>query len=260
MLYSKSVLWVTILRGTALHSSDDQTAQPADQYLLRAVAEELKLPLMRIARLAELSHLIKDSDQLGEQLQSIESNSELGILLVESYLMGLVLSDSQQSLDLEPVSIGSVLNDIAHQLGPIARQHNLDLEVQVDGRHQLVMANYRGLSAALLSVGSTLLTAHPTEVDKRPDPMVLAAYNYRGNLLTGVYGEQPTIKGAWQRGTGLYGRARKPLLPLNSTNGAGLFVADTIFRAMSSRLRPAQHHNKAGLAANLIFSQQLQLV
>lgn len=242
-----------------MQSFDSQTTFSADQFLLRAVAEELKLPLTRIARLAELSYLVNDPEAITAQLRAIEHNSDVAMRLVESYLIGLQLANTQQPLDLEPISIGSILNDTAHQLSGIAGEYGVDMEVLIHGRQRLVMGNLKGVAAAFLNMGSTLIASQPQA--SRRSTITLASYPYRSEMVAGIYGDQALISPKiWERGLDLYGKARQPIQSLNATNGAGLFVADTIFRAMSSRLRPSHHRKQGGLAASLTLSNQLQLV
>ncbi len=242
-----------------MQSSDSQTAFLADQFLLKAIAEELKLPLTRIARLAELGYLLKDPQAIDGQLRAIEHNSDVAMRLVESYLIGLQLASTQQVLDLEPLSIGSVLNDTAHQLSGIAAEYGVDIEILIHGKQRLIMGNLKGIKAAFLNIGSTLIATQP-QTDHRSS-IVLASYPYGSEMVAGIYGDQSLISPKiWERGLGLYGRARQPIQSLSATNGAGLFVADTIFRAMSTRLRPSHHQRKSGLAANLSLSRQLRLV
>ena len=242
-----------------MQSFDTQTGLPADQFLLRAIAEELKLPLNRIARSAELGDLLKDEEDISNHLKLIETDTKVAMQLVEGYLIGLQLSDTQQILDLEPVSVGSILNDTAHQLSGLAAEHGLDMEIYIHGRQRLVMANAKALSTAFLNVGSTLIAMQPASPKRQV--LTLVSYPRGANMIAGVYGNQtPISKQDWQRGQELYGRARQAIKTLNATNGAGLFVADTIFKAMASKLRPSHHRQQQGLAASLSLSQQLQLV
>lgn len=242
-----------------MQAFDTKTASCADQFLLKAIAEELRLPLNRITRLAELGYLLKDENALANHLKAIEHNSNLAMQLVEGYLIGLQLAGSQQNLDLEPVSVGSVLNDAAHQLSGIAGEYGIDLEILIHGRQRLIMGNPRALRAAFLNIGSTLIASQPR--NSGHSSVTLASYPQGALMIAGVYGNQSIVtRREWRRAQGLYGRARQPMKSLSATNGAGLFVADTIFRAMASELRPSHHRKQHGLAASLSLSQQLQLM
>lgn len=242
-----------------MHSLANQKDFGVDRNLLKAVAEELKMPLTRIARLTELGLMEADHQKIQDYLRIVEHNTDIAMQLLESYLIGLSLVDSKQLLDLSPVSIGSVLNDTAHKLSGMANDYNVDIEVMIYGRQRLVMANARGLRAAFLNLGSTLIVSQPQSRKKRS--IRLESHPRENAMMAGVYGNQNYIvKKTWERAQKLYGQARQPLQELSATSGAGLFVADAILRAMSSQIRPAKYRNQNGLAVRLSLSQQLQLV
>src|SRR5262249_21000540 len=105
----------------------------ADERLLRALAEQLKLPFLQIARQAELY------SQEHPELNSIMSIAGLSLRFIDGFLLSV--EANQQALPLEPVSVSSILYDAAHVLEPTARQHNCELEIQVNGKYGPVMAN-----------------------------------------------------------------------------------------------------------------------
>ena len=77
--------------------------------LLQALAEQLKSPLLQIAYHAEAAQ--------PDAFTEIRTASDRALRLLDSYL----LSINQQQLELEPVSVSSVLYDVAHALYPLAR-------------------------------------------------------------------------------------------------------------------------------------------
>jgi hypothetical protein len=233
-----------------------QQGRPGATELLLSVAEQLKMPLTNIARLAELAKMDTTSPL---DLNSLSVHAQVALTLVDSYLLGLQLAQEQGSLALEPVSVSSILNDTAHQLQAYAKQHNVMLEVRIAGRYGPVMAHFKGLQAALLSLGYTLVESQAAQPGRRE--LVLAAHRTPHGIVAGLYGEHEALSAPqWRRALELCGRARQPFTALSASSAAGLFVADTIFQAMASRLRVGRHNNQTGLAATLLPSQQLQLV
>src|ERR1700676_2245607 len=91
-----------------------------DNRLLKAVAEQLKLPLLQIARRAELGQALPQDLAAWQQIQI---SADVALAMVEHYLFGLDFIEKQAALLLEPVSVSSVLNDVAHELSPMARQY-----------------------------------------------------------------------------------------------------------------------------------------
>ncbi len=227
--------------------------------VLAAVAEQLKVPLTVIARQAELAHMAGRTQAADPLL--VQTQADAALQLVDSYLLGLQLLREQTQLQLEPVSVPSTIVDIAHTLTRFAKQYNVDIEVDITGRYQPVMAHARGLRAALLSLGYGLVEAQAAIEDQRRRRLRLAMHRTPGGIVTGMYGTYNTICAAqWRTALQLCGRAAQPFGTLAPGSGAGLFVADTILRCMDSRLHVGHHARQRGLAAMLHPSRQMQLV
>lgn len=226
--------------------------------LLRSIAEQVKLPLMYISRQAEFSR--GEETVPRESFEDMQANADMALRLIDSYILGLDLSSRQMDLELEPVPLSAVLYDIAHDLTPIARQHNTDIELVLSGRHGQVMAHSQGLSAALYSLGSVL--AEVCSEDKSRGRLRIAAHRSTRGVVAGMY-----LDGIPSMQTTMY-QARKmreqfnrqPFSKLTSSTGAGIFVADVILASMNARLRAGRFHGKNGLAMTLQPSKQLQLV
>lgn len=217
----------------------------ASERLMKAMVEELKLPLIQIARQAELSGL-----------PEIEMSATQALWFVDSYLLSQQLQ--QSTLELEPVSVSAVLQDAAHILDGLAKQHNCGLELQISGRYVPAMAHRQGLQAALVGLGSTLITAAQNEEKPR---LVLAVHRTHGGIVAGIFSQSEGLsQSVYERGKALYGKARQPMQELTANASAGVFVADALFESMDSRLRVAKHHQLTGLAATLQQSRQLALV
>lgn len=229
-------------------------SQEATQ-LLRSIAEQLKMPLATIARQAELGQLT--GDLALADLAAIRTQAAAALTLVDSYLLGLQLLREQANLPLEPVSVSSTLVDIAHELDDFAKQYNTSLRLRIGGKYEPVMAHPGGLKSALLALGYALLEGYPMSSGSY---LTLAVHRTPRGIVTGLYGDYEHLTGqTWGKALELQARAPRPLTAL-SGNGAGLFVAETILRAMSTRLRVGKHHNQHGLATTLQPSQQLRFV
>lgn len=238
----------------------DVSARPEANELLVSVAEQLKVPLAIIARHAELGSVPGGRPV---DAATIATQADAALLLVDSYLLGLELLRTQTQLELEPVSVSSLLVDAAHDLHGFARQYGVDVEIETAGKYGPVMSNARGLKAALLSLGFALVEAQAAvETPSRRRPLVLlAAHRTPHGIVAGMYGTHQTVSAeAWRRAQGLVGKAKQPFTELGSGSAAGLFVADTILRSMDSRLRVGRYLRHGGLAATLQPSRQLQLV
>lgn len=222
--------------------------------LLRSVAEQLKSPLTTIVRQTELGQLGEEVNLAG--LLTIQTHAAAALNIVDSYLLGLQLIQAQQELPLEPVSVSSVLTDIAHELSRFAEQYDIQLELHVAGRYEPVMAHRQGLHAALLALGYALIESHPAE-DGR---LRLAVHRTPHGIVTGLYGRYEQLDtGLWRKARPLVGRAPRPFSAIHGS-GAGLFVADAILQAMATRLRVSKYDKQRGFVATFLPSQQLHFV
>lgn len=236
----------------------DSTGKAEMNDLLLSVAEQLKVPLITIARQAELGQVTGSVDI--SEIVAIQTQADAALTLVDSYLLGLELLREQTSLALEPVSVSSTLVDTAHDLYRYARQYGIKLELDVAGKYAPVMAHPHGLQSALLSLGYALVEAQAVQEDG-DRTLLLAAHRTSHGVVAGVYGNYPDVHAEqWHKALELCGRARQPFAALSSGSGAGLFVADAILQAMSTRLRVGRHLKQVGLSTTLQASRQLQFV
>lgn len=229
--------------------------------VLRSVAEQLKVPLTIIARQAELGQSLGGLQ--AKDLDSMQVQTAVALNLVDCYLLGLSVTQGQTNLELEPVSLSSVFAGLAHDLYYLARDNQVDLEVHVAGKYGPVMANQRGLRAALVSLGYDMIEAAAAQENKSKSRrhLSLAVHRTPHGLVAGMYVRHPEIEaGHWRRALKLRSRANQPLASFSTGSAAGMFVADTILRSMESRLRVGRHDKEVGLAATFQPSKQLALV
>lgn len=223
----------------------DQSSSQEER-LLRVLAEQLKIPLLQIAQAAELGQ--------SERLRDIGITAERALHLVDSFVLAAEVD--QQQLQLEPITLSSVLYDAAQTLQPLADQYDCDLELHLEGKYRPIMADRHTLHAGLVMLGQSFIEAGSTTRPK----VVLAAYKSRNRITAGLFAENELPADRFRRALQLYGHARQAMPSLQAAAGAGLFVADALFGAMSAPLQTARHHNLNGLAATFLPSAQLALV
>jgi len=237
-------------------TDDGQSVPILSQELLLGVAEELKLPLLQIARQSELALLHGTAD-----INTIRATARTALQLLDNYVLGVRLALEPQQFPLESISVSSVLYDSAQQLDVFAKSYGVHLELNVAGRYGPVIANRRGLQAALVSIGAALIEALPAQEGSRQLSMQLATHRSRYGVIAGAYTETKALtKETLQRGRRLQGTSRQPLLNVSQTSGAGIFVADAILHAMDLKLMASRHHRLHGLATVLQPNHQLQIV
>jgi len=232
------------------------TSSILSQQLLLSVAEQLKIPLLQIARQAE-HQLLTNTNVAAE---TIQSTADSAIQLIDNYVMGVRLSLDHARLAIEPVSISSVLYDAGQQLDSMAKSYGVDLQLNIAGRFGPVMAHRQGLQAALVSLGASLIEALPA-LETSQLRLQLATHRCRYGVVAGLYADIPQLSNeTLQQGRRLQSKARQPLANLTQSSGAGVFVADAILQAMQLELKVSRHHRLYGLGTVLQPSSQLQLV
>jgi hypothetical protein len=221
------------------------------QALLLSVAEELKLPLLQIARQAER----RDAD-----LSLIQTSADTALKLLDNYILGVRLATQPEPLNLEAVSVSSVLYDTGQELDNLAKSYGVDLQLGITGKFAPVTANRQGLQAALVSLGASLIEALPAQ-DSTQLKLTMATHRSRYGIVAGLYADTKQLsKDALMRGRRLQRGSRQPLLNLSHTSGAGVFVADAILKSMGLNLIASRHHKLYGLGTVLQSNNQLHLV
>ena len=225
--------------------------------LLRTLAEELKLPLMQIARAAELARISGDVKEVAQA----EVLADTALRLVDSYVLSTQTMLGQQALELEPVSLNAVLYDTAQYLHKLAKLYDCKIELVVSGKHGLVMAHPQALQSALTSLGYSFINVINSQEDGQKAQIILSASKNKQGVAAGIQtNNQEVGSRLLQQAKDLYGFARQPMSDLTHGSGAGILVANSLFDAMATQLRVVRNRTNSGLAATLLPSQQLALL
>lgn len=230
------------------------------QQLLLSVAEQMKLPLVQIARQAELGSMGMDVSY--GQIQTLAENA---VQLIDGYSLSLQLAHRiSYELATESVSVSSVLYEANQQLKSLARLYDVQLELNIGGKYGPVLAHRKALQSAIVGLATALIEALPAQVGRSSSSCMtlqLASHRCRYGIVAGVYASVPGLSSdALRRGRKLYGMSRQPLVEISHTSGAGIFVADAILKAMKLNLHVSRHHRLYGLGVVLRPSSQLALV
>jgi hypothetical protein len=235
---------------------DGSEAPALSQELLLSVAEELKLPLMQIARQAEQGRLTGHAN-----LQSMQMTADTALRLLDNYILGVRLALEPEHLATQSVSVSSILYDTGQELDSLAKAYGVGLEISVAGRYGPVLAHREGLQAALVSLGACLIEALPAQEGGAQLKLQLATHRSRYGIVAGLYADTKQLsREVLSRGRRLQRHSRQPLINLTHTSAAGIFVADSILKAMNLQLTTSRHHRLYGLGTVLQPNPQLQLV
>jgi hypothetical protein len=236
-----------------------RTTSDIDGRLLQVLAEHMKLPLLQVARHAELARLTGDTQA---ELDAIELTADTALRLLDNYLLSNKLARQRGEIELEPVALSAILTDTAQKLAKLAAQNQCVLEVHLSGRYEPVLAHRVGLEAALISLGYVFIEAQAgLPAGTAPVVIKLAAHRGKNGIVAGLFTNNEGFSvDVFRRAHELYGHARQAMPELLSGSGAGVFVADSLLDTMSSGLRIARHQQLNGLGATFAPSRQLQLI
>lgn len=225
-----------------------------DDRLLRALAEQLKLPLLQIARQAELGI----DGATSSRGAVVSQTADMALSLIDGFLLSTDIY-AQQMLELEPVAVSSVLYAVSQDLKSHALLYDCDIDVSLSGKYAPVMGSFNALRLAFTTLGAAFIDAQPN--DAGPKRIILAAHSNAKGIVAGIFGSQPGLSSdMYKRAKALYGTSKQPLASTFSNASAGVFVADSLFSTVATPLKVSSHNKLSGLATTLLPSKQLQLV
>lgn len=246
----------------AARRADNGIAIERERALLAALSDDLALPLVQIKTSLEIVGKGRFNTKKGAQLASTMSlSAEAGLQLIDAYRLALRYQNDAE-LPLEPVAVGAVLAEVAHQLTPYAQQYSTSLEVDVRGRLTPVLANRQSLSAAMNCLAASLIRAQAAASRQKNHRLMFGAHRTADSVITtGVFSNVQGLSDlALRNARALAGRARQPMSALPAGAASGVLIADILCGAMWQPLRAAAHHNLHGLATTVPLSKQLQFV
>lgn len=230
--------------------------------LLIALSDDLTLPLLQIRSSLELLNTENHSeDFIKNHLRMMSMSTDTGLHLAEAYRL-VLQSDKLADLPLEPIAIGAVLEEVAHQLTPYAKEYSTDIHIDVQGRLNPVLAHQPSLAAALQCLTTSLIRAQAAQTQVKEYHILLGAHRSANNLVAaGVFSNVQGLSDRTLRAArNLAGNARQPLPALPAGAASGVLIADMLCSALWQPLRAAAHRSMPGLAVGVPASKQLQFV
>ncbi|HSX18285.1 MAG TPA: hypothetical protein VLE51_02950 [Candidatus Saccharimonadales bacterium] len=231
--------------------------------LLAALSDDLALPFLQIK--SSLEVLDEDNFSKKSTLSSKEQiilSIENGLHLIEAYKLTLRINSDVDSMTFEPVAIGAVLQDVAHELTPYAKKYATDLQVDVSGRLTPVLTHQASLQTAIQILSASLIRAQAAQVQQKRYKLLLGAHRSSESVIsTGVFSSIEGLSDKTLRNARLLvGRARQPLPSMPAGAASGVLIADMLCSSMWQPLRAAAHGGLHGIATAIPVSKQLQFV
>jgi hypothetical protein len=230
--------------------------------LLIALSDDLTLPLLQIRSSLELLNAdTVTKESIKDQIRLMSMSADTGLHLAEAYRL-VLSSDKLVDLPLEPVAIGAILDEVAHQLSPYAKEYATEIHIDVQGRLNPVLAHQPSLAVALQCLSTSLIRAQVAQIKSKEYHIILGAHRSANNLVAaGVFSNVQGLSDRTLRAArGLAGTARQPLPALPAGAASGVLIADMLCSALWQPLRAVAHRNMPGLAVGVPASKQLQII
>ena len=243
-------------------SASGQVGESNEKAALVAIAHELKTPLAVITHLAAAlrdTHIQLSALEQQQYLERIEFSGDRMLRLVEGLTQSYRLEQQGQlnlALEVEPVNLGQVCEEAAHELTPLARQLHQTLQLQLP-KAKLVVAHRLFLHNVVVGLLDNALKHNPAET--------AVLLRLQGN-------EEKTQLHVRDNGPGMshadfrtleqrLGRELQPTGLRAGSSGLGLYVAGQLTRAMGGELGVLRHR-LGGMTfyVELLASRQLSLI
>lgn len=223
-----------------------QTPDFINDSLLDSIVEQLRSPLLTIKLMVEAGET--------NQLDSITSSS-IQLLDDISYVRELMRSSCR--LDLSPVNIAVLSDDIAHALTPLARAKNICIEPRLTGNRP-ILAHRFTLLRAYENMVKGILSMSTGEKDST---VVLSTSSMKNEVRFGVYSSDVNLTardlGQMRK---LFGASRRPASLVSTSPVTELYIADKLLSILGLKLRTAISSRQHGFATLLSPSSQLELL
>lgn len=238
-----------------MHALSNDEIQHIQQFTdmdtsLRSLTYELKQPLIRIARQAELGD--------ASELESIKATAEQALRLIDSYLLNAQAEYGQVALDLSPESTGSILYDVQQLLR--LQSSARPVSFTVDNRTTDLIMTHRTALTSILNVFGTTLIGLSNDTGRNTE-LTLRSYKTKGgSIAVGIFSRAALSRMDLHQALALQGKAHMPLSRLNSSVHISLAIADGLCKAIGGALTVKHMGALSGFATELPRSEQLSLV
>lgn len=220
-------------------------------------ARQIQSLVTQVARTNETALLSIESQQVANE--TIADALTAIAILTEGYITQTQYQ-SGETINHEPVSVGSLLYETAQELYPYAKRIGVDVMVgDLPKSHAVVMTDRQLMRTAMVSLGTVFMQA--AQQTDETTPVVLSAHKSRFGTVLGLYGTFPELNNAMlRRARVLRYEANQPLPQFVSGPAAGLFIAENLLQSVAAKLHVARYRSLNGFATTLPGCNQLQLV
>lgn len=218
-------------------------------------AHELKSPL---ALIRQLSLAIESGYVAAEEYErlvgQIRLTSERALRLTGDITRS---ARTDTLFDLEPLNPISVCEEVAHELDPLYKAHDKQIQVKKRSHPPLLVGNRDLLRRILLNFGDNALNYAPGEA-----PVEFAVAQAGDSVRIGLRDFGPAIEaGMWQDlMKRLEAQAAQPVSARPQSSGLGLYIAGQFAQMMNGKIGAIRHRDGATFYVDVSHSRQLSLL
>lgn len=221
-----------------------------EQPSLVAAAHEMKGSLALIRQLSLGLEGATLSPKQAELARRICLTSEQTLRLVTDLTRAQRLEDSL--FELEPIHPLTLCEEVAHELTPLAREHQRELRVVRRRQAPLVVANRELLRRIMMQFVTNALQYAD---DDLPIELRTAYYGDRARIAVRDFGPGVSAD-VWRRLEGA-GIQRQVIARRPESSGLGLYLSRQFAEAMSGKVGVTRHRDGASFFVDLGVSTQL---
>ncbi len=219
---------------------------------LVALSHELKAPLALMRHIALASKHYDDQEK-AIAFDRIRLTAERSLRLTEALTRSYRTSD----LDSEPVNVGRLCDEIAHELLPLCKELGQNIELHIPKQSLLAVGNRDLMSSVVFGLCDNALNYGQTDAPIRLEARRVGEYV---RLAVRDYG--PSIfKSELRKLKSRLGSAPQPINRRPNSSGLGLYIAGQFAEAMGGELGITRHQ-KGGhtFYIDVPTSSQLSLI
>ncbi len=229
-----------------------KNALSGDLPSLVALSHELKAPLGLIRQLALSRYYYSSEEAYQKALRRIELTAERSLRLIE----GLTRMYRAEELESEPIHLGRLCEEVAHELEPLSREVGQSIQLHIPRQPVLAVGNRNLLSSVVYGLCDNAFHYADSE-----QPVTLKVQRYQQKARLSVIDQGPELsKKELQEMKAKLGVAPQALSMRPGGSGLGLYIAGQFSEAMQARLGVGRALNGHRFFIDLPESHQLSLL
>ncbi len=213
----------------------------------RVLANEARLPMLQALHSLQYARFEGDMSATKQAEEALIYAMDL----CEQFVATGELFTRQAALELEPLAIGSILENAAHNTFALTKRYGVQLKVDVPKSHQPILAHRQWTSALFEHLASLMVYMGQTE-------LTLGAHSTLKGIKAGIY--TPNLRPAQvlAQVQHMAGGATQAITSAHS-GSTHVLIADAIGQSLHLPIGSSRHARLPGIGVTIPWSGQLTL-